>query len=97
MYLLTLPLQILTNGSVIEQGTTPLVALTAIHAGLVATLFWTLLANAIVATQIVEDGTLSSLIVRSVHVGLEHSLTQCHAAFVHHRSLLLCYDHLYIA
>lgn len=69
MYLLTLPLQILTNGSVIEQGTTPLVALTAIHAGLVATLFWTLLANAIVATQIVEDGTLSSLIPLSI-IGL---------------------------
>jgi hypothetical protein len=45
-----------------------LVVLTAIHAGLVATLFWTLLANAIVATQIVEDGTLSSIIVRSCSI-----------------------------
>ncbi|KAI9458056.1 chitin synthase III catalytic subunit [Boletus coccyginus] len=61
-YLLTLIFQILTTGSVIQQGTQGLVILTAIHAGLVATLFWTLLANAIVATQVVEDGTLSSLV-----------------------------------
>jgi hypothetical protein len=39
--------------------------LTAIHAGLVAALFWALLANGIVATQVVEDGTPSSLIVRA--------------------------------
>lgn len=38
-------------------------ALTAIHAGVVAATFWALLANAIVSTQVVEDGTLSSLIV----------------------------------
>jgi len=38
------------------------VALTAIHAGVVVALFWTLLGNAIVSTQVVEDGTLSSLI-----------------------------------
>ncbi|KAG9311936.1 chitin synthase III catalytic subunit [Chiua virens] len=61
-YLLTLIFQILTNGSVIQQGTKGLVIVTAIHAALVATLFWTLLANGIVATQIVEDGALSSLI-----------------------------------
>ena len=47
----------------LEQGSTALVALTAIHAGLVAALFWSLLANALVATQVVEDGTLSSIIV----------------------------------
>jgi len=62
VYLLTLIFQILTTGSVIQQGTKGLVILTAIHAGLIATLFWTLLGNAIVATQIVEDGTLSSMI-----------------------------------
>ncbi|KAF9226027.1 hypothetical protein BS17DRAFT_776515 [Gyrodon lividus] len=66
VYLLTLPFQILTNGSVLQQGTTALVVLTAIHAALVTTLFWTLLANAIVATQIVEDGTLSSLVPFSI-------------------------------
>lgn len=62
---MTLPLQLITNGSLLEQGTTPLVALTAIQAGFVVALFWALLANAIVATQVVEDGTLSSLVVRT--------------------------------
>jgi len=62
MYLFTLPLQLVTTGSFLEQGTTPLVVLTAIHAGAVAALFWTLLGNAIIATQVVEDGTPSSLI-----------------------------------
>jgi len=62
VYISTLIFQILTTGSVIQQGTQGLVIVTAIHAGLVATLFWTLLANAIVATQVVEDGTLSSMI-----------------------------------
>ncbi|EJD02533.1 uncharacterized protein FOMMEDRAFT_141532 [Fomitiporia mediterranea MF3/22] len=62
LYLLTLPFQLVTTGSIIQQGTTALVVLTAIHAGLVASLFWALLANGLVATQIVEDGTLSSLV-----------------------------------
>ena len=66
LYLLTLPFQLLTTGSFLEQGSTALVALTAIHAGLVATTFWALLGNAIVATQIVEDGTLSSLVPFSI-------------------------------
>lgn len=64
LYLLTLPFQLITTGSFLHQGTTALVVLTAIHAGLVAATFWTLLGNAILSTQIVEDGTLSSLIVR---------------------------------
>jgi hypothetical protein len=64
LYLLTLPLQLLTTGSLLQQGTKALVVLTSIHAGLVAAMFWGLLANALVATQVVEDGTLSSLIVR---------------------------------
>ncbi|KAF8622590.1 hypothetical protein AX15_006896 [Amanita polypyramis BW_CC] len=62
IYFLTLPFQLLTTGSLLEQGSTALVVLTAIHAGLVASLFWALLANAIVSTQVVEDGTPSSLI-----------------------------------
>ncbi|EIW74498.1 hypothetical protein CONPUDRAFT_85925 [Coniophora puteana RWD-64-598 SS2] len=66
LYLLTLPFQLLTTGSFLEQGSTALVALTAIHAGLVATTFWALLGNALVATQIVEDGTLSSLVPFSI-------------------------------
>jgi hypothetical protein len=48
-----------------RQGSTALVVLTAIHAGLVAALFWALIANALVATQVVEDGTPSSLVVRA--------------------------------
>jgi Chitin synthase export chaperone len=71
IYLLTLPLQLITTGSLLTQGSTSLVVLTALHAGAVAALFWSLLANAIVATQVVEDGTLSSLIVR---YSVQHSL-----------------------
>ncbi|KAF8174957.1 chitin synthase III catalytic subunit [Pholiota molesta] len=62
LYLFTLPLQLITTGSLLEQGSTPLIAITAIHAGAVVALFWALLANAIVATQVVEDGTLASLV-----------------------------------
>lgn len=62
LYLLTLPFQILTTGSLLEQGGTPLVVLTAIHAGLVVALFSALLANALVATQVVEDGTMASIV-----------------------------------
>ena len=63
VYWLTLPLQLITTGAFLTQGSLGLTVLTAIHAGVVAALFWTLLANGIVATQIVEDGTLSSMIV----------------------------------
>ncbi|TFK37354.1 chitin synthase III catalytic subunit [Crucibulum laeve] len=66
LYLLTLPLQLLTTGSILEQGSLPLVVLTAIHAGSVAALFWSLLANALVATQVVEDGTMSSMVPFSI-------------------------------
>jgi len=63
LYLLSLPLQLLTTGSLLQQGSKALIILTSIHARLVVALFWGLLANALVATQVVEDGTLSSLIV----------------------------------
>ncbi|KAH9948055.1 chitin synthase III catalytic subunit [Amylocystis lapponica] len=62
LYLLTLPLQLITTGSFLEQGSTALTAISAVHAGLVATTFWTLLGNGLISTQLVEDGTLSSLI-----------------------------------
>lgn len=52
-YVLTLVLQIVSTGSVLEQGSTGLVIVTAIHAGLVAATFWALLVNAIVATQVI--------------------------------------------
>jgi len=62
VYLLTLPLQLITTGSFLEQGTSALVVFTALNAGAVAVLFWMLLGNAVVATQVVDDGTPSSLI-----------------------------------
>ncbi|KAI0703333.1 chitin synthase III catalytic subunit [Earliella scabrosa] len=61
-YLVTLPLQLITTGSFLEQGSTALTAITAVHAGFVAATFWALLGNAIVSTQVVEDGTISSLL-----------------------------------
>lgn len=62
LYLLSLPLQLLTTGSLLQQGSTPLVILTAVHVGVVVALFWALLANAIVATQVVDDGSFASLV-----------------------------------
>jgi len=62
LYFISLPLQLVTTGAVLQQGSTALVVLTALHAGTVAGMLWSLLGNAIVSTQIVEDGTLSSLI-----------------------------------
>jgi len=48
-----------------------LVVFTAIHAALVVSLFWILIANAIVATQWVEDGTMASIAVRQFY-GFHH-------------------------
>ena len=62
LYALSLPFSAISTGAFLQQGSTALVVITAIHAGIVVALFWALLANALVATQIVEDGTLSSLI-----------------------------------
>lgn len=56
-------MQLITTGSFLEQGSTALTAITAVHAGLVASTFWALLGNALVSTQVVEDGTITSLIV----------------------------------
>ncbi|QRV74345.1 Chitin synthase III catalytic subunit [Ceratobasidium sp. AG-Ba] len=62
LYLFTLPFQLLDTGALLKQATVQLSVLTAIHMGLIATMFWMLLGNAIVATQVVEDGTMSSLV-----------------------------------
>lgn len=62
LYLLTLPFQLLDTGALLKQATVHLSVLTAIHMGLIATTFWMLLGNGIVATQVVEDGTMSSLV-----------------------------------
>lgn len=63
LYLLSLPLQLVSTGALLKQGSTVLTIFTSIHLGVVVALFWALLANALVATQIVEDGTMSSLVV----------------------------------
>ena len=65
LYLITLPLQLISTGAFLEQGSTALTAITAVHAGFVAATFWALLGTAIVSTQVVEDGTMSSLVVRT--------------------------------
>ncbi|KAF8478786.1 chitin synthase III catalytic subunit [Gautieria morchelliformis] len=62
LYLVSLPLQLISTSSFLAQGSTALVAITAVHAGVVAALFWCLLGNALISMQVVEDGTLSSLI-----------------------------------
>ena len=69
LYLATLVLQVLTTGAVLAQGSPALVVLTAIHAAAVAATFWALLGTGIVSTQVVEDGTLSSLIVSALVLG----------------------------
>ncbi|CDO76680.1 hypothetical protein BN946_scf184305.g12 [Trametes cinnabarina] len=62
LYFLTLPFQLISTGAFLQQGSTALTVITAIHAGLVAATFWALLGNAIIATQVVEDGTPSAII-----------------------------------
>ncbi|KAJ8481210.1 hypothetical protein ONZ45_g15382 [Pleurotus djamor] len=66
MYFLSLIFQLLTTGALLEQGSTALTVLTAIHAGVVASLFWMLLANSLVALQFVEDGTMASVVPFSI-------------------------------
>ncbi|ORX41155.1 chitin synthase III catalytic subunit-domain-containing protein [Kockovaella imperatae] len=55
-------LQIITMSSLLEQGTTALTVLSAIHIALIVSFFWVLLGNAIVATQVVEDGTPAAVV-----------------------------------
>jgi len=62
LYAISLVFNLLSTGSIFEQGSKGLTIITAIHAGIVSALFWALLGNAIVATQLVEDGTPSALV-----------------------------------
>ncbi|KAF9444660.1 hypothetical protein P691DRAFT_807003 [Macrolepiota fuliginosa MF-IS2] len=66
-YLVSLAFQLVTAGALLEQGTQALGALTAIHAGIVASLFWVLLWNAFTTTQVVDDGRRVSVII--LHAG----------------------------
>lgn len=52
VYIITCILQLLTTGSIFEQGSVLLTVLTALHAGAVASFFWCLVANALIATQV---------------------------------------------
>jgi hypothetical protein len=51
-YILSLALQIVTTGSVLAQGGTAITVLTAVHAAIVASMFWLLFWNGLVATQV---------------------------------------------
>jgi hypothetical protein len=62
-YLLSLILQLVTAGALLEQGRQAIGVLTAIHAGVVSAMFWTLLWYAITTTQVLDDGGIGSIIV----------------------------------
>ncbi|KXN86845.1 Chitin synthase export chaperone [Leucoagaricus sp. SymC.cos] len=62
-YLVSLILQIVTGGALLEQGTQAIGALTAIHCGIVASLFWVLLWNAFTTTQLLDDGRVVSVMI----------------------------------
>lgn len=99
-YWATLPLQLLTAGSLLDQGGTAIVVMTAIQEGLLASLFWgkrrpltpphallhdtdnrflsaALLACGIVSTQVVEDGTIASLLPLWILYVATFALTFC--------------------
>jgi len=94
-YFVTLPLQLISTGSLLTQGSTPLVAISAIHAGAIAALFWALLGNAMVALQVVEDGSLSSLIVSFVFFERLRLNKTCSLALLLHFPSFLCRNHVY--
>ncbi|KAL7422672.1 hypothetical protein Q5752_001963 [Cryptotrichosporon argae] len=59
-------LQLVDMSSVLEQGSTGIIIVSAIHTALFVTFFWLLLANAVIATQVVEDGTPAALVPLSL-------------------------------
>ncbi|ORY35850.1 chitin synthase III catalytic subunit-domain-containing protein [Naematelia encephala] len=61
-YALHSALQTVTMSSMVEQASTAIGVLSAIHVGVIASLFWILLGNGLIATQIVEDGTPAALV-----------------------------------
>jgi hypothetical protein len=54
VYALHSALSVITTSSVLEQGSTALAVISSIHVAVIAVLFWILLGNALVATQLVE-------------------------------------------
>ncbi|KAL7413998.1 chitin synthase III catalytic subunit [Mrakia frigida] len=75
IYLLTLPLQLLTNTGILEQGSTALAILTSLLLGTIVAFFGVLLGNAIVSTQVVEDGTMASIVPLSIFGAILFALT----------------------
>ncbi|KAJ3576672.1 hypothetical protein NP233_g267 [Leucocoprinus birnbaumii] len=66
-YLVSLIFQLVTTGALLEQGTQTIGALTAIHCGIVASLFWVLLWYSFTTMQVLDDGQTASLLI--MHVG----------------------------
>lgn len=62
LYSLTCLFQLFDTGSFLKQGEKSIVWLTGIHQGLIVGLFWTLAWVGWLGFQVVEDGTLSSLV-----------------------------------
>ncbi|WVQ85849.1 hypothetical protein IAT38_008017 [Cryptococcus sp. DSM 104549] len=65
-YLVHCGLQIVTMSSVLEQGTKGLAAVSAVHTAVVVVVFWLLLGDGLIATQVVEDGTAAALAPLSI-------------------------------
>ncbi|WRT70536.1 uncharacterized protein IL334_007534 [Kwoniella shivajii] len=53
--------QIITMSSLLEQGSMGLSIKSSIHIATIVSLFWVLLGNGLIATQVVEDGTAAAL------------------------------------
>ncbi|WVW81018.1 hypothetical protein I302_103009 [Kwoniella bestiolae CBS 10118] len=66
MYGLHSALQIITMSSLLQQGSTALSILSSIHVAVIVSMFWVLLGNAIIATQVVEDGTAAAIAPLSI-------------------------------
>ncbi|KAH8918522.1 hypothetical protein BT69DRAFT_1225310 [Atractiella rhizophila] len=62
IYALTCIFQLVDTGAFLRQGSTALVWVSGIHQGLVVGFFWSLAWIAFLQFQVVEDGTLSSIV-----------------------------------
>ncbi|KAK4047280.1 hypothetical protein OIO90_006241 [Microbotryomycetes sp. JL221] len=62
MYALVQGAQLADNSGLLRQGSLEIVWVTAVHVGLIVSFFWVLVWVAFLSLQIVEDGTLASLI-----------------------------------
>ena len=65
-YLISLVFQLVTAGALLEQGTQAITTLTAIHCGIISSLFWALLWYAFTTMQVLDDGRTASVMVRDI-------------------------------